>query len=151
MAEPFEFDREWNFPVSRDEFWATILRVDDYTSWWRWLRRFDADGLYAGAHADCTIQAPLPFALSFAIDVEDVIEGDRVDTWISGDLEGPARLELRTLPEGCAARLVWTLDLHHRLVLPLAVVARPALVWSHDQVVKVGLSAFERNALGRTD
>jgi len=147
VAAPFTFDRRWEFPVPPVRFWATINDTGRYREWWPWLREFDGAPLEPGVAARCVIQAPLPYALDLVITVDDVVPATSVDVHISGDLVGPARLEVGPDGDGCSARLSWSLRLEDRWLRRVARVARPAMVWAHDRVVEVGVRRFERVAL----
>jgi hypothetical protein len=147
VAAPFRFDRAWTFPVPPERFWATINDTGRYREWWPWLREFDGAPLERGITARCVIQAPLPYALDLLITVDDVVPETSVDVRISGDLVGPARLEVAPDGDGCSARLNWSLRLEDRWLRHVARVARPAMVWAHDRVVEVGVRRFERVAL----
>jgi uncharacterized protein YndB with AHSA1/START domain len=147
VPAPFHYDRRFEFTVSPETFWATVSRTDSYPQWWSWLRGFESEGLHDGAHTECVIQAPLPYTLRVAIDVERVVRPERVETRVTGDLEGPARLEIAPTPSGCAARLVWLLELRERRLRQLARVARPVLGWAHDRIISIGVRQFERVAL----
>ena len=147
MPAPFRYDRRFEFAVSPESFWATVSRTDSYTQWWSWLREFESDGLRDGAHTECMIQAPLPYALRVAIDVERAVPNERVETQVTGDLEGPARLEIMPTASGCAARLVWSLELREPWLARIARVTRPVLTWAHDRVISSGVHQFERVAL----
>jgi Polyketide cyclase / dehydrase and lipid transport len=138
----FDYDRRFEFAVSPEMFWATVARTESYPQWWTWLREFESDGLHDGAHAECVIQAPLPYALRVTVNVERAIPPERVETRVTGDLDGPARLEIAPTPSGCAARLVWSLELAR-----LARFTRPILTWAHDRVISSGVHQFERVAL----
>ena len=93
------------------------------------------------------IQAPLPYQLRCAIHVDRVVRPQTLFTHVTGDLEGPARLELAPTTDGAAARLAWTLDVRSSLLRPLSRMARPALSWAHDRIVERGLAQFEEHAL----
>jgi hypothetical protein len=147
VPEPFHYDHRFEFAVSPETFWATIARTDSYPQWWGWMRKFESDGLRDGGHTECVIQAPLPYALRVAIDVERVVPLERVETRVTGDLEGPARLEVTPTPDGCAARLVWSLDLREPWLRRFALVGRPVLGWAHDRIISIGVHQFERVAL----
>ncbi|HEX6311021.1 MAG TPA: SRPBCC family protein [Acidimicrobiia bacterium] len=155
MPAPFRFDRRWTFPVTPADLWATVSRTREYPDWWNWLRDFDTDGapegLHEGASARCVIRAPLPYALRFTVEVEQVVEAELVDSRIRGDLEGPARLEIAPAGGGCTARLAWSLDLRDPVLRRFAVVGRPAMAWAHDRVVDVGVRQFEQRALAGRD
>lgn len=147
MPDAFEYDQTFEFTVSAETFWATVSRTDSYPEWWSWLRRFDSDGLHEGSHTSCVIQAPLPYALRVAIDVERALPPERIETRVTGDLEGPARLEITPTGNGCSARLVWSLELREPWLRRIARVARPVLGWAHDRVISSGVRQFERVAL----
>ncbi len=159
MPRPFAFDRTWVFGASPQEFFATVTQTDEFTRWWSWLRVFEvdgpdghrahghgADGLHPGAQARCVIQAPLPYALRLTIAVEEVEADALVVTRVDGDLRGPARLEIAPHPDGCTARLVWSLELRDPVLRNVAIFARPAMVWAHDRVVAAGVADFEGRA-----
>lgn len=147
MAAPFRFDRTWTFTVPPEEFWAVLARTDEYVTWWSWLREFEADGIRPGHTARCTIQAPLPYALRCTIRVDDVIAERIIQTTVSGDLRGPARLEIDRAGDGCTARLVWSLNLGNPALARLARVGRPLMSWGHDVIVSTGVEQFRRRAL----
>jgi uncharacterized protein YndB with AHSA1/START domain len=147
VASAFDYDRRFEFAVSPETFWTTVSRTESYPTWWTWLREFESDGLRDGAHTEGVIQAPLPYALRVGIDVEQVVPPERVETRVTGDLEGPARLEITPMTSGCEARLVWLLELCEPRLKRFARVARPVLGWAHDRVIAIGVRQFERVAL----
>jgi hypothetical protein len=155
VPSPFRFDRSWHFTVHPDEFWATLAQTDRYREWWPWLREFTVDGagdaLVAGAVAHVVIQAPLPYQLRCTIRVDDAVVDQRLTTRVDGDLEGPARLELRAADGGTEARLAWELELGNPLLRSLAIVGRSAMAWAHDRIVERGLAQFEGHALRGRD
>lgn len=149
MATPFRFDRGWDFAVTPEELWTTLEQTDQYTVWWPWLRELEVDGggLRPGATARLVIQAPLPYQLRCTIHVDEATTARVLVARVTGDLAGPARLELSPNGGGAAARMQWTLDVQSPLLRPLATVARPALSWAHDRIVERGLDQFEARAL----
>jgi hypothetical protein len=56
-------------------------------------------------------------------------------------------LELSPTASGCAARLVWSLELREPWLARLARFTRPVLTWAHDRVITSGVREFERVAL----
>jgi hypothetical protein len=145
-VRPFAFDRSWTFPVSPEELWRVLSVTDDYRKWWRWLTRFESDGLVEGATADCVVQAPLPYSLRFRVQILEVEPARLVRTQVTGDLDGPAQLEISPHAEGAQARLVWEVDLRSPLLRPMARWARPLMHWGHDWVVETGVRHFRRRA-----
>jgi uncharacterized protein YndB with AHSA1/START domain len=148
-AEPFRFDRSWRFPLTRDDLWDEISRVEQFPRWWGWLRSFSADGLIPGGHAEFVVQSALPYQLRFTVDLLDIEEGRRIEAEVGGDLQGPAQLEVEDADEGCDVRLAWQLVPHDRLLKTMSQVSRPLMAWSHDQVVRLGVREFQRQIVSR--
>ena len=151
MVVPFRFDRTWQFRVSPAELWDVLSQTNRYQSWWPWLRSFDApDGLVTDSMARCLIRGPLPYSLSFRVNVRNAVPLRVLETDVEGDIRGQARLEVEETADGCRARLVWELDLRDQLLMPLALIARPALEWGHERVVSSGVEQFRRRALSES-
>ncbi len=149
MTTPFAFDRAWDFAVAPESLWATLARTDRYCDWWPWLRELavDGDGLAVGSAARVVIQAPLPYQLRSRVHVDEAEPPHLLVATVTGDLAGPARLELAPTATGTSARLVWRLEVTSALLRPLSMIARPALAWAHDRIVERGLEQFEQHAL----
>jgi hypothetical protein len=158
VPSPFRFDRAWHFAVTPSELWTTLSHTDRYTEWWPWLRTFSLDdpasddaadmgALATGRTARVVIQAPLPYQLHCTVHVDDAELEQRVVTTVDGDLQGPARLDLRPVDGGTDARLAWSFELREPLLRALAVLGRPAMAWAHDRIVERGLAQFEGHAL----
>ena len=161
MPSPFRFDRAWHFGVTPAELWSTLSHTERYREWWPWLRTFavddegddegDGDVLATGRVARVTIQAPLPYQLHCTVRVDNAVRDERLVTTVDGDLQGPARLELRPVDGGTEARLAWEFELRAPLLRTLAIFGRPAMAWAHDRIVERGLTQFEGHALRERD
>ena len=149
MATPFRFDRAWGFAVTPEQLWTTFEQTDRYQEWWPWLKQLAVQpgGLRTGNEARVVIQAPLPYQLHCVVRVDEAAPNRLLVATVTGDLEGPARLELEPSAGGTAARMAWTLEVRSSLLRPLASIARPALSWAHDRIVERGLVQFEAHAL----
>lgn len=147
MAKSFRFDQSWVFPVSSAELWAAICRTQDFAGWWAWLKELDVDGLVEGASARCVVRGPIPYTLAFEVHVHELIPERLIGTTVSGDLEGPARLEVAAHPKGSTARLAWELDLRDPMLRLASRVARPIMQWGHDWVITTGVRQFRQRAL----
>jgi len=147
VSATFRFDRRFAFPVAPDELWRTLSHTERFPHWWSWLREIDGGGLREGAAARCVIRSPLPYTLRCTVTVEEAVEPALVATAVTGDLEGPARLEIAPDEQGSTARLAWSLELRDPALRRLAAVGRPLMAWAHDRVVATGLRQFERRAL----
>ncbi len=79
------------------------------------------------------------------------MRNERLVTTVDGDLQGPARLELRPADGGTEARLAWEFELRAPLLRTLALLGRPAMAWAHDRIVERGLVQFEGHALRERD
>jgi hypothetical protein len=158
VPSPFTFDRAWHFAVTPAELWSTLSHTERYREWWPWLRSFrvdgadgDGDALVTGRTARVVIQAPLPYQLHCTVHVDDAVRDLRLVTTVAGDLQGPARLELRAVDGGTEARLAWSFELRAPMLRALALFGRPAMAWAHDRIVERGLSQFEGHALQERD
>ena len=152
MRSEFAFDRRWAFDASPAELWQTLSRAEQFPRWWSWLRRFDgdglSDGLEEGARARCVVRGPVPYTLRFTVTVRRLVPRELIETDVTGDLEGPARLEILPDGSGSRARLAWTVELRDPLLRAASRFARPLMEWGHDWVVSAGLRQFRREALG---
>lgn len=88
-------DRVYRFPLPRPALWQALGALDEYPRRWPWLRRFDAAALAPGEEWHCTVQPPLPYALSCSLRIASVVEPELIEADITGDLSGSARVELR--------------------------------------------------------
>ena len=144
MADPFPFDRSFDLTADPTSIWRILERTDNYPEWWSWLETFRADGLKPGTvHA--VIRSPLGYRLRVDITVAEVVAPRLLSTEVTGDLAGPARLELAPNGAGSRARLTWDLELRQPLLRRVAV-ARPMMVWAHDRIVERALRDFQRYA-----
>jgi uncharacterized protein YndB with AHSA1/START domain len=140
----FGFDRSWDFAVPPDRLWALLSDTGAYRAWWPWLRSFEPVPIRPGATTRCSIGSPLPYRLRLDIAVVDVAPAARVVAEVSGDVRGPARLEITAVPTGSSARLAWEVEVRRPVLRAAALVAKPLLQWGHDRVVRRGVEQFRR-------
>jgi carbon monoxide dehydrogenase subunit G len=148
----FVYDKTFDFAVSRDALWAALNDTEQFPQWWPWLRSFDLNGeqgeqLVPGTVAQCAVRAPLPYTLEFEVRIERVVACQSIDTLVTGDLEGPARLQVDGGDDRSSARLSWSVELHMPFLSAASRVARPVLLWAHDRVVSTGVEQFRARAL----
>ncbi len=146
----FAFDRAWTFPLPAAQLFDRFGDTADFRRWWSWLHRFDVSGspaLQRGRRASCVIQGPVPYTLRVDIEIERVEPPELVETYVRGDLDGPARLEVHPAGEGSTARLCWDLELCDATLLRISRFARPVMEWAHDRVVALGVEQFRRHAV----
>jgi len=142
----FDSNRCWDFPVSAEELWRRLSTVDDYASWWPWLRRFDpGPGFTRGAEWRCEVTPPLPYVVRFTVQLDDVEEGRSVRSTVAGDIRGTARLDLEPSGNGgTRARLVSSLAPAQPVLRVVGRAARPMVEWGHDWVLDQGRRQFVR-------
>jgi uncharacterized protein YndB with AHSA1/START domain len=140
-------DRSYRFAVSAPELWATIGEVDQYRTWWPWLRRLDAAALAVGERWAGVIQPPLPYSVRFVLTIEQVESPYLVVAQVSGDIAGTARLDVVDEDGGCVARMRSELAPANRALQVVAQLASPVVRFGHDWVLDTGARQFTARAL----
>ncbi|HTN99832.1 MAG TPA: hypothetical protein VL068_04075 [Microthrixaceae bacterium] len=145
MAKAFISDRAWDFDIGPDELWERIASVNDYRSWWPWLRRLDApSGLVEGAEWKCEVSPPLPYKVRFHLQLDMVKPGSEAHARVRGDIGGEALLTVVDHGAGSTARLQSQLYPTNLLLRRAGQVARPFIEWGHDWVLDEGCRQFVR-------
>jgi hypothetical protein len=124
-----------------------MTRVDQFPTWWPWLRDFDAIELKPGARWQCRVHPPLPYSLRLVITIEDVVPEASVTATVTGDVEGSATLVLSDMPNGSEARLTSALAPRNRALQIIARTASPVVRFGHDWVLDTGARQFRDRAL----
>jgi hypothetical protein len=135
-------DRTYHFAVTADDAWARLARVEDYRSWWPWLRGFEARVLAPGDVWRCTLRPSLPYAIRCDIALREVDRPRRVTAALSGDLSGDARVELWEAAGGTDVRLVSDLAATERTLRIMARLAPPMARWGHDRLLDAAARQF---------
>jgi hypothetical protein len=145
---PFRSDRAWRFDVDGDALWERIAAVEEYRAWWPWLRTFDpGDGLVPDSRWDCEVSPPLPYRVRFVIHIDHLDPGRLVESTVSGDIVGWARLSIERGARGSRARLVSSLRPANPLLRGFGVMARPLIERGHDWILDEGRRQFVERAL----
>lgn len=142
-----ESDRRYTFPVSPAQLWSAFERVDDYRTWWPWLRRFEPGALEVGQRWACTVQPPLPYSVSFDLVLTEVVETRAVSATVEGDLSGTARLAITSVESGCELHLISALEPTQSVLRVVTRAARPVASFGHDWVLDTGFRQFSKHAL----
>ncbi len=150
MARPFRFDGRWSFPATPDELWQALSDTERLKRSWPWLRT-DSPGLVEGTVSRCVIRAPVPFVITIDIAIVEAVAPRRVVAAVSGDLEGPARLEVAARPGGSEARMSWELEARAALLRGASSVAWPVMERAQHWVVGTGIRQFRRATFGEQD
>lgn len=138
--------------LAPDAVWSHLEDTDAYRSWWPWLQLFDASGgLREGSTWRAGIRAPLPYVVSFTLDLHTVdATRHTVEATVTGDITGAATVDL-TPADGTDAtdaidatevRMSWHLTPAAAFLRLLDVTARPLAKWGHDTVMRRSIEAF---------
>src|SRR3546814_200669 len=125
-------DRRYGFDHPAPVVWEAATNIDCYTSWWPWLRGFEATAFATGAVWHAVAKPPLPYRVRLVITLQDVVPCRFVRAAVAGDVRGWAEITIADTDAGCEARLVSELAPASALLRTLAVVARPAVRFGHD-------------------
>jgi hypothetical protein len=139
-------DRRYDFAVAPDELWAALSRIEHYSSWWPWLRQFRAQSFCPGARWDCVVQPPLPYAVRFRLEIDEVVAPEYVTALIDGDISGDARLDIAPARAGSQLRLVSRLSPRHAVLRAVGGLAPPVARFGHDWVLDTGIRQFRARA-----
>ncbi|MGI8936667.1 MAG: SRPBCC family protein [Iamia sp.] len=140
-------DRRWSFPATPERFWDVVASVDEYPTWWPWLRRFEADALATGARWKCTVSPPLPYRIRFDLRMEEVDRPWLARVSVTGDIRGSARMDVTPVDGGCQVRLRSDLVPAHPSLRVASAVTRPMIRWGHDWVLDTGVRQLRSRAL----
>jgi uncharacterized protein YndB with AHSA1/START domain len=92
---------EWHADASRDRVWNALLDVRAWPSWWRGFRAVDV--LHPGEDSGVGMvlrqqwRSLISYTLTFDLEVMQLVQGQRLDGRMTGDVEGVA---------------TWTMDEH---------------------------------------
>ena len=142
-------DRTYRFEQPPETIWAALSSVDQYTTWWPWLRAFDGTRLGVGERWHCVVKPQVPYTVEFDLELTEVVEFRQAGAELSGEISGRADLTLEAEGAGCRLRLVSELAADHgpaRLVERFVPFVASA---GHDWVLDTGIRQFRRRALDR--
>ncbi len=140
-------DRRHRFPVAPDDLWRAMEQVEDYPTWWPWLRHFDGGGLRSGTMWSAVVQPPLPYRLRFDLHLVEVEAPRLVTAHVTGDIVGTARIEITRIDTGSELHLVSELAPASSALRAVAQVAAPVARFGHEWVLDAGLRQFRDHAI----
>jgi hypothetical protein len=140
------YRRDYEFPIPPGDLWDAIEEVDQFESWWPWLEEFrlEGDSLVTGAVLHGVVAPPLPYRMRIQVELTECERPYRMDALIHGDLEGEARLVLRSHGVGSNVEVSWSVEMMQRPMRIASRMAHPALQWGHDRVVEITVAGFRR-------
>lgn len=142
-------DRRYRFPLTPEHLWARMTTVEEYRTWWPWLRGLDADGFEPGSTWACVVQPPLPYVLRFDLRLVTVEAPTLAIAHLAGDIVGEAKLVVTPNHDHTEARLLSDLEPGNRMLRAVTGLARPLARFGHEWVLDTGARQFRERALAR--
>ncbi len=135
MRDPrrFRFTSHFSLGAPRQRVHEVLLDLEWYVAWWPQVRavaRLDDD------HAFVVCRSRLPYHLDLVLSAERR-DPHRLEVGIDGPIRGWARFDLEEAgPE--LTRVAFSQEVRARrpLFVAAAYVARPVLVWNHEQMMR---------------
>ncbi|HZU79005.1 MAG TPA: SRPBCC family protein [Acidimicrobiales bacterium] len=136
----------FEFPLPPAALWEALSSPERFESWWSWLHEFRlrGDGLVDGATLRGVVAPPVPYRMRIDVLLERCEPPSRIEAVVSGDLRGPATLELVQSTRGTAATVAWRIEMMQPAMRLAARFAHPMLRWGHDRVVEMTVAGFRR-------
>lgn len=142
MSPAYVFRSVWHVPAVPDEVYDALREVDEYPTWWPQVistRRID------DASGEVCCRSLLPYDLRFTIhrELEDPAAGV-LRARLSGDLTGSSQWTVSAADDGSVAVFDEQVDVAKRLLRLAGRVARPALRYNHDRMMRSGEKGLRR-------
>jgi uncharacterized protein YndB with AHSA1/START domain len=143
------YRNDYEFPQSPEGIWDALEEVDQFALWWPWLEdfRFEGGSLVTGAVLSGVVAPPLPYRMRIQIELTRCQKPGIIEAQVHRDLEGEARIALRSHGVGTHVQVAWTLEMMQRPMRLADRMAHPALKRGHDHVVEKTVAKF-RSRLG---
>jgi hypothetical protein len=142
----YVFHTTWRFDQHADVVYEALADVAAYPSWWPQVRaaRRLGDGV-----GELSCRSLLPFDLTFRMhrEVEDAERGI-LTARLEGDLTGTSRWTVTPDGTGCAAVFDEDVEVGKGAVRAAGRLARPALRFNHDLMMRSGERGLRRRLAG---
>lgn len=149
MTSPYavRHDGEELFTLTPAQLWPEITDLRRFESWWSWLKeaRLQPDEVATGSVLTFSIVSPLPYRLRCRVEFVEVIDEEKIETLVSGDLKGWATLDIAPHEGGSSVWLRWELEPTQTPMRMLVRVARPLIMRTKDWAIDLALRSFRRN------
>lgn len=142
-ADHYVFRSTWRIDADPDRVYATLADVASYPSWWPQVHA--ATQLDDGA-GELRCRSMLPYDLVFVIrrEVEDP-ERRILSATLDGDLAGTSRWEIAADAAGALAVFDEDVVVRKSLIRAAGALARPALRYNHDRMMRAGERGLRRH------
>jgi hypothetical protein len=137
------FRSEWRIAAGPDEVYATLQDVEHYPTWWPQVVRA---GWLDDSSGELVVRSTLPYELKVVLHRDREDPDERVlQARITGDMTGTSRWTVTATDSGSLAVFDEDVDMHKRLVRLAGRVARPALRFNHDMMMRSGEKGLRRH------
>jgi hypothetical protein len=154
----------YELPLSPEMVWSLMSGVENYRSWWPWLREFEGRGLSLGDEWRCMVQPPVPYLVRFRVVIDHVEAPSLVRARVLGDVVGDATLTLEKMESrvgqngdaaaagapgvtGCVATLHSSLAPGNTALAIVSRFAAPIARFGHDWVLDSAARQFIARAV----
>jgi uncharacterized protein YndB with AHSA1/START domain len=138
----YEFLTSWCFDAPIERVFGVLNDTAAFPEWWKGvvavavLEPGDADGV--GELASYSWRGVLPYSLGFESRVVRVEPPYLIEGHATGELEGVGIWRLFAGPDGTAVLYSWRVRLTKPWMRMWGPLARPAMRWNHDHVMRQG-------------
>ena len=142
----FTYGRGHRFALTPDRLWDRLGEIDQFEAWWPWLSdlHVEGTGLTTGTVLHGVVNPPLPYRMRLRIELARCVRPHAIEADVSGDLRGPASLQLHPDQGGTLVEVAWTIEVLHPAMRLVGRIGRPVLQWGQDRVVEMTVAGFRR-------
>lgn len=141
-GDRYVFHTDWHLPASPDRVYAALHDIAAYPQWWPQVRSVRQLGDTTG---EVRCRSLLPYDLVFVIrrEIENPV-AHILAARQTGDLEGRSRWTITPAGDGTLAAFDEDVVVRKTLVRAAGRLARPALRFNHDVMMRVGERGLRR-------
>jgi hypothetical protein len=147
-ADRYRFRSQWRIAADPDEVYAALVDVAEYPSWWPEVQ---AARLLDDGAGELRCRSLLPYDLVFIArrEIEDA-EQRILRAALEGDLSGTSQWTISADRDGAVAVFDEDVVVRKTLIKLVGPMARPALRFNHDRMMRGGERGLRRH-LSRRD
>lgn len=131
MRATYSFTADWTVPAPVEDVAAVLVDLERYPEWWPQVRAVASLG---PATARVLCRSRLPYTLDLVLEAVSR-SAPTLEVAVGGDLDGGVRWHLTPESFGTRMQLEQEVSVGGALAA-VSSVARPALVWNHQQMMR---------------
>jgi len=133
--KPITSRRAFTVRLAPGPLWQHMGSVQEFQTWWPWLRDFSGGPPVTGALWHCTVRPPLLYRVRFDVHLDEVTAERRIAATVMGDVAGTALVELTPVAIGTEVAVSSTLEPRSPMLRSVAIMAPPLARRGHDWVL----------------